>query len=190
MKKGNNTTIIEDPEAGLVVNDVISDNQESEKKKRQLKRKVVTRNIIIGILLVIIVLLFLKVFNDNDFLINRVINQEESEYVNANKDSKHIDIPVIIDTTVTKEQPYMNFCNPDTNADKFYLKYELHSRDDDSIIWESDMVEPGKKFSVDLYTLLSYESGNHYCYVKVRAFDMNTMDEKNGITNNVIITVR
>ena len=174
------------------VDDLEKIDKADEKKKKKLKRKVLIRNIIIGFLLVVIIILLLRSCGkDNDLLINRVFNTETNEFVEPEvKKSERIDIPVVIDALLTADAPYMSFYNPDTNADKFYLKYELHSRNDDSLLWESEMVEPGQKFSADIYNALGGVEGTYYAYVKVRTFEFNTLTERNGTSNNVIITIQ
>lgn len=64
-----------------------------------------------------------------------------------------IDIPVLIDTTISEDQPYMTLYNPETNADKFYLKYELYNKADDKLLYSSEMVEPGQNL-VLIYLML------------------------------------
>ena len=52
------------------------------------------------------------------------------------------------------------------------------------------MVEPGQKFSADIYNALGGVAGTYYGYVKVRTFEFNTLTERNGTSNSVIITIK
>ena len=182
-------------EACETVEDIQQMDKNDDKNRKYLKRKVLIRNVIIGVLIVIIVLLFLRIYNskDRDYLINRVFNQETNDYIENKGNDKEqeigrIDIPVLIDTTISEDQPYMTLYNPETNADKFYLKYELYNKADDKLLYSSEMVEPGQKFSANLFDVFQKE-GTYNCYMKVRTFEFGSMDERNGITNNITITV-
>lgn len=167
------------------------DLDDAEKKKKKLKRKVKARNIVIVILTVIIILLLFRSCatkdNPNPF-INRIMqfetNQEE-EYNTEQTTAPHIDIPVIGTINVSKDKKQITLYNPDTNADKYYLQYELTVGN--NTIYQSNLVKAGDKFKVNVYKLL--DKGNYEGVFKVHAFKVDTMEEVNGLNNKLVINV-
>ena len=165
------------------------DLDDAEKKKKKLKRKVKARNIVIVILTVIIILLLFRscAAKDNPF-INRIMqfetNQEE-EYNTEQTTAPHIDIPVIGTINVSKDKKQITLYNPDTNADKYYLQYELTVGN--NTIYQSNLVKAGDKFKVNVYKLL--DKGNYEGVFKVHAFKVDTMEEVNGLNNKLVINV-
>lgn len=166
------------------------DLDDAEKKKKKLKRKVKARNIVIVILTVIIILLLFRscAAKDNNPFINRIMqfetNQEE-EYNTEQTTAPHIDIPVIGTINVSKDKKQITLYNPDTNADKYYLQYELTVGN--NTIYQSNLVKAGDKFKVNVYKLL--DKGNYEGVFRVHAFKVDTMEEVNGLNNKLVINV-
>lgn len=171
------------------------------KDENKLKKKNRIKNVIIIILMIVILILLLRscIKHDNP-LINLVSQQlENSDYkTNANDvETGRIDVPIIEDVTVSEDFPYITLYNPSTNADKYYLQYELYLTEGGELLYQSNMVEPDKKFSADIIAPLktvlgdSYKSGVVYdITVKVRVYRVNDLVEVNGITNDIKINVK
>ena len=174
------------------LNELIEDNQAGTKKNKALKRKIFGKNITIFILLVIIIILLLRGCSPQEgtFDNNKIPVLERSEYIeNEVEDTKtpHIDIPLVHDIAVTKKAPYVKLYNPKTNTGKYYLQYAFYLVEGDELIYESNLVEPDYKFSVDFARLL--KKGEYDAYVKIRTFRISDLSECNGVTNNLTITV-
>ena len=181
-----------DLEYEQMIDELERDDVQSEKKKKQLKRKVIKRNIVILILLIIIILLLLKSCGADEYLVNLIPNFETSEYIDQTQPTgkiPHIDIPVVVDTIVSAQQPYIHFSNPESNKDRYYLQYEIY-RQKLQNIYQSELVQAGTKFSVNLYELFDGVPGDYSCNVKVRTFKVGTLIEVNGINNDIKVTVR
>ena len=138
-----------------VVNDLKKLDEKSEKQKKRLKRKVRVRNITIIALIVIIIILLLRSCSSgvDNALINRIPIFEDSNLVEQTTKSREIpriDIPVVTDASVSADQPYVNFYNPESNVDKYYLQYEVYD-ENAQLVYQSKIVEAGKKFSANLY---------------------------------------
>ena len=69
------------------------------------------------------------------------------------------------------------------------MQYEVYD-ENGQLIYQSKMVEAGKKFSANLYEAFSGVVGQHSCNVKVRTFKVGTLAEVNGINNDVIFNVQ
>lgn len=180
---------------GIKATDVINDADAKAKQAAKLKQKVRMRNIMIILLVIIIVILLIKFVIDKQETSplpdNPDIEFEDADYIDVKEpvieEPENIDIPVITDFKVTEYNPYVNFCNPETNKN-FYLQYEIYLNSTDEMIYQSKYVKPGKKFSVDLRKELGV--GIYDAYVKVRTFNAETMAECNGVKNNVLIEVQ
>lgn len=174
------------------LNNLEKQDKQSEEQKKRLKRKVRIRNCTIVALIVIIIILLLRSCGSDNPIINRIPILEDSDLVKQTTEPTEIpriDIPVVTDCTVSADQPYINFYNPDTNADKYYLQYEVYD-ENNQIVYQSKMVEAGKKFSADIYSAFSGVAGSYYVNVKVRTFKVGSLTEVNGINNDVVITVK
>lgn len=188
--KDTNEVALNDTEKRL--NNLKKQDKQSEEQRKKLKRKVRIRNCTIVALIVIIIILLLKSCGANNPIINRIPILEDSDLVKQTTESTEIpriDIPVVTDCIVSADQPYINFYNPDTNADKYYLQYEVYD-ENNQIVYQSKMVEAGKKFSADIYSAFSGVAGQHSCNVRVRTFKIGTLAEVNGINNSITITIQ
>lgn len=188
--KDTNEVALNDTEKRL--NNLEKQDKQSEEQRKKLKRKVRIRNCTIVALIVIIIILLLKSCGADNPIINRIPILEDSDLVKQTTESTEtprIDIPVVTDCTVSADQPYINFYNPDTNADKYYLQYEVYD-EHNQIVYQSKMVEAGKKFSADIYSAFSGVAGSYNVNVKVRTFKVGSLTEVNGINNDVVITVK
>lgn len=188
--KDTNEVALNDTEKRL--NNLEKQDKQSEEQRKKLKRKVRIRNCTIVALIVIIIILLLKSCGANNPIINRIPILEDSDLVKQTTESTEIpriDIPVVTDCIVSADQPYINFYNPDTNADKYYLQYEVYG-ENNQIVYQSKMVEAGKKFSADIYSAFSGVAGQHSCNVRVRTFKIGTLAEVNGINNSITITIQ
>lgn len=188
--KDTNEVALNDTEKRL--NNLEKQDKQSEEQRKKLKRKVRIRNCTIVALIVIIIILLLKSCGANNPIINRIPILEDSDLVKQTTESTEIpriDIPVVTDCIVSADQPYINFYNPDTNADKYYLQYEVYD-ENNQIVYQSKMVEAGKKFSADIYSAFSGVAGQHSCNVRVRTFKIGTLAEVNGINNSITITIQ
>lgn len=169
------------------------DNLEKQDvQRKKLKRKVRIRNCTIVALIIIIIILLLKSCGTDNPNVNRIPILEDSDLIQQTTESAEtprIDIPILADCTLSAENPYINFFNPETNADKYYLQYEVYD-ENGQLIYQSKMVEAGKKFSANLYEAFSGVVGQHSCNVKVRTFKVGTLAEVNGINNDVIFNVQ
>lgn len=188
--KDTNEVALNDTEKRL--NNLKKQDKQSEEQRKKLKRKVRIRNCTIVALIVIIIILLLKSCGANNPIINRIPILEDSDLVKQTTESTEIpriDIPVVTDCIVSADQPYINFYNPDTNADKYYLQYEVYD-ENNQIVYQSKLVEAGKKFSADIYSAFSGVAGQHSCNVRVRTFKIGTLAEVNGINNSITITIQ
>lgn len=175
------------------------DLDDAEKKKDKLKRRVKARNIVILILTLIIIILLLVRCSDNGVNFLKNTNVETTDFKEWNtenekkaKESGHVDVFVMGDCALNKDNPYLAFGNPKSNAGKYYLQFELYDNGSDKYFYQSDMVESTKdgdyKFSVDMTKLLS--KGTHKVLVKTRAFDYKTMSECNGASQTITVTIQ
>ena len=179
---------------GTQITELEEDAKKDEKTKKSLKGRVRRRNILIVVLLIIIIILLLKSCGNPDYAINLIPELENSEFferVDEVREIEMIDVPVSVSTNLTEVNPYYTLSNPETNKDKFYLVYEFYVRGktDEEPIYKSKYVEAGKLFSADLYEALDGVKGTHYLTVHVKAFDVQTLEEKNGIVNDIEITI-
>lgn len=192
MKESKNIDEVALSDTEKRLNNLEKQDKQSEEQRKKLKRKVRIRNCTIVALIVIIIILLLKSCGANNPIINRIPILEDSDLVKQTTESTEtprIDIPVVTDCTVSADQPYINFYNPDTNADKYYLQYEVYD-ENNQIVYQSKMVEAGKKFSADIYSAFSGVAGQHSCNVRVRTFKIGTLAEVNGINNSITITIQ
>lgn len=173
-------------------------DKQSEEKKKQLKRKVTTRNItILGLIIVIIILLLRGCGADNtaiNFLRNPDVETTDyKERDNTASEKEHVDVYVVIDTTVNASNPYLLLANPSTNRGKYYLQFELYDNGDDTYFYQSDLVEVVNEnedfiLPIDVYSLL--DAGEHKVKVVTRAYFYDSLERTNGASQTINVTVQ
>lgn len=179
--------------------DVLENQTEEDKKtKKKLKRKVVIRNICIFTLILIIILLLFKSCSINDGINFNFLGDpdtEDADYVpkNDSSDREHIDVYTLMDATVNADYPYVTIRASKTNYHKFYLLYEFYINNETSPIYTTKYIDVSEdedyKFSVDLYNLLNKKKGTYSMKVRVRAYDYDSLEEKNGASQEINVTV-
>ena len=162
--------------------------KKKDKKITKEKIKGFLKNITIIILIIIVlILLALKSCNNSRQGETQKLEIETAEYYEQTE-SKAInkdvtDIPVLNNNVkISKSKPYVNVYNPETNST--FLKYEF--TEGESVVFESKLVQPGYKFSVDLGNLL--DVGEHSVNVKITVYS-NTGEKQNGTAQNIKVTV-
>ena len=174
----------------------LEDNErEQSKKNKKLKNKVSNRNVLILILIIIIIILLLRSCSaDGSSSPATKPDLENAEYVMPDEvpDIEHVEgttaIPVISDFTVKKSYPYATLFNPESNLGYSYLSYKFTNSDTGEVIYESKLVEPGKKFSVAFGDML--EVGTYNVSVDIRSFDYTDSSiEKNGGHSDIVVTI-
>lgn len=174
----------------------LEDNErEQSKKNKKLKNKVSNRNVLIMILIIIIIILLLKSCSaDGGSSQTTKPELENAEYVLPDEvpDVEHVEgttaIPVISDFTVKKSYPYATLFNPESNSGYSYLAYKFTNSDTGEVIYESKLVEPGKKFSVAFGDML--EVGTYNVSVDIYSFDYTDPSiEKNGGHSDIVVTI-
>lgn len=171
--------------------DAEDEAREIKRKNKKLKDRVSVKKVAILVLVFIILILLLKSCSGEGGIISPIF--EDAEYVEQEKEHPdHIDgytaIPVIDDFTVSKSKPYVTLYNPETNQGYSYLKYKFTNIDTGEVIYESGLVEPGKKFSVPFGEFLEVGEYN----VKVEIFNFSYRDytkQKNGGQSEITITI-
>ena len=174
----------------------LEDNErEQSKKNKKLKNKIINRNILSLILIIIIILLLLRSCSaDSSSSPTTKPDLENAEYVQPDEvpDTEHVEgttaIPVISDFTISKKYPYATLFNPESNLGYSYLSYKFTNSDTGEVIYESKLVEPGKKFSVAFGDML--EVGKYKVSVDIYSFDYtNPSVQKNGGHSDIVITI-
>lgn len=167
------------------------DKDKADKKKdRQLtkeKIKNIFKTALILVLIAIIILLLRFKGCGNNISPNNPVEIENGQYheqtntTGVNKENS--DIPVMSSVvTISTDKPYVNLYNPESNTK--YLKYEII--ENDNVVYESKMVQPGYKYSVDLGHML--EVGTHKVNVKITVYDTDG-SSMNSTTQSMIINV-
>lgn len=171
-----------------------------EKKETEKQNNVASKvkSVIIVVLLIVIAFMFFIKAGGNNAPAdeNGLIPNEEIEYqqgelkknppITGAKDS--VALPVIEDFTVSKLQPYANLFNPTDNEGKFIIKYTFKDTKTDEIIYESDWLKAGFKYSVDFGNFL--DEGQYDVTVTVSTKDVQNYEDRNGITTKLFITVK
>lgn len=124
----------------LVIDDTNKDTQkqvdafekldkQSEKQKKRLRRKVRIRNgVIIGLIIVIIILLLRGCSSGVGVNFLKGAKTETTDFKDRDTEAvngDHVDVFVVMNATVNKDNPYLYLANSKTNVDKFYLQFEL-----------------------------------------------------------------
>lgn len=166
----------------------------SEKQQKKLKRKLRAKDLIIVILIVIIlVLLFLRACTPQPQTTTEapkiqqgtVIEKEVTPEQEVNKG--RIFAPAIPDFSVSKVDPYVNLFSPEENAGNYLLKYQFVETATGKVIYESDYLEGGFKYSVDFGSLL--DVGEYDVTVNLTTKDAVTYEDKNGTVTQIKVTV-
>ena len=168
--------------------------------KKQNNTKNVVKNIFIVILLAIIgILVFLMFQKKPDIpqkpIDNGLITEEEIKFQEGNIENNKpcsvaddgVSLPVIQDFQVSNLRPYANLFNPKENEDKFIIRYTFSDTETDEILYQSDWLKPGFKYSVPFGEI--FEVGEHFVKVTVDTKDMGDYSDKNGITTALKVTV-
>lgn len=173
-----------------IADTLIEDNEDLEKKTKQerVKKNIYKIGFIIAI--IIIIILLLRGCSGNEKEVPRILPELETaglieRQAEEVKKAPRIDIPVIQSFTVSKNQPYVDLYNPETNKGNYYLQFAFTVVGEETPFYESKFVEGGHRFSVNIGELL--EIGEYDTYVTVRSFEENSLEEKSG--DKHIITV-
>lgn len=176
----------------------LEDNERKQtKKNKKLKNKVSNRNVLILILVVIIIILLLRSCGGTPSDGGSPTSKpalETAEYIEPDEvqDVEHEEgkttMPVISDFTVSKSYPYATLFNPESNAGHSYLAYKFTNTDTNEVIYESKLVEPGKKFSVAFGELL--EVGIYNVSVDIYSYDYTDPSiHKNDGHSDIKVTI-
>lgn len=188
MQEDLSQVLLEELDDSLGAEDEAREIRRSNKK---LKEKMSVKQISIIALIIIILILLLKSCGGENGILPPIF--EDAEYVEQQKEHPdHIDgytaIPVVDDFTVSKSKPYVTLYNPETNSGYSYLKYKFTNTETGEVIYESGLVEPGKKFSVPFGEFL--EAGQYNVKVEIFNFDYKDYTkQKNGGQSEITITV-
>ncbi len=178
--------------------------EEKDRYKKKYQRKSISsmfKSILIVILIIIIILLLLRSCgNDNATTPPTTdpkgyITEEDIKYQEglvkrnppATTPEDNIAVPVIADFKVSKQQPYANLFSPEENIDKFIIQYTFVDRATGDVLYKSDWLKGGFKYSVDFGNFLNV--GTYDVTVKVRTKDASSLEDKNSVDTNLKITV-
>lgn len=171
-------------------------DSQSEKQKKRLRRKVRIRNGVILALIVVIIILLLRGCSAGvgvNWLKNA--KTETTDYVDRDTEaveSDHVDVFVVMNATVNKDNPYLYLANSKTNAGKFYLQFELYADGDDTYFYQSDMVEAeaDKDVTLPVDVFSKLDRGSHKVKVVTKAFFYDTMEQTNGGSQTITVEVQ
>lgn len=200
-KKSNKEEVITEQE--ILIKEKAQAEGEKDRYKKKYQRKSISsmfKSILIVILIIIIILLLLRSCgNDNTPTPSTTeqgyITEEDIKYQDglvkknppATTPDDNIAIPVIADFKVSKQQPYANLFSPEDNIDKFIIQYTFVDRATGDILYKSDWLKGGFKYSVDFGNFLNV--GTYDVTVKVRTKDASSFEDKNSVDTNLKITV-
>lgn len=177
-------------------------NQEQVNSTEKSNKKSVSsvlKTVIIIVLIIIIILLLLMKGKQGDngqpsgeqgVISEEQIKMQEGELKKnppASTADDGVALPVIADFSVSKTQPYANLFNPKDNEGKFIIKYVFNDLTTNKVVYESDWLEPGFKYSVDFGNFL--DVGLHEVRVNVLTKDAANYTDRNGINTKLTITV-
>lgn len=171
-------------------------DSQSEKQKKRLRRKVRIRNGVILALIVVIIILLLRGCSAGvgvNWLKNA--KTETTDYVDRDTEaveSDHVDVFVVMNATVNKDNPYLYLANSKTNAGKFYLQFELYADGDDTYFYQSDMVEAeaDKDVTLPVDVFSKLDRGSHKVKVVTKAFFYDTVEQTNGGSQTITVEVQ
>lgn len=166
--------------------------KDSEKQQKKLKRKLKAKDLVIVVLIIVILLLlFLRSCSAPPkteapkIQTGTLIEKEEVKVQPVEKG--RIFVPAILDFTVSKSEPYVTLFSPEENAGNYLLKYQFVNSETGEVIYESDYLEGGFKYSVDFGSLL--EVGEYAVTVNLTSKDAVTFEDKNGAISQIKVTV-
>lgn len=191
----------------LVIDDTNKDTQkqvdafekldkQSEKQKKRLRRKVRIRNgVILGLIIVIIILLLRGCSSGVGVNFRKGAKTETTDFKDRDTEAvngDHVDVFVVMNATVNKDNPYLYLANSKTNVDKFYLQFELYADDSDTYFYQSDLVEAKADedvvLPVDVYSKL--DKGSHKVKVLTKAYFYDSLEQTNGGSQTITVEVQ
>lgn len=95
-----------------------------------------------------------------------------------------IEIPGIDKTIITDDSPYLYLVNPERNS--VYFRYLV--RLNETILYETESIPPGKMIKVNGYDIL--KQGSYDLVFEITTFDLETGKENNGATLTALISVK
>lgn len=169
--------------------DAEGEAEEIKKKNKKLEQKAWIKKVFILVLILVIIILLIKSCGGGTA---SKPDLEKAEYIEQGSYPEHVDgytaIPVVDDFTVSKEQPYVTLYNPETNKGYSYLQYRFTDEATEKVIYESGLVEAGKKFSVAFGDFL--DVGEYDVLVEILNFDYSDHTQrKNGGQSHIVVTV-
>lgn len=172
----------------------ITTTADKRKDKTKEKRKKRTRRII-TIILIILLLLFLLLFLSertgiipNPFkpvIQNGKLFDEEDSHNKADK--KYVIMPVCQSFSVSKKKPAITIYSPVENKDKFYLYYTFSDAKTGKVIYKSNALSGGFKYSVNFKKLLPV--GKHEVIAHIGSVYVDDGKKANGTNSKISITV-
>lgn len=110
------------------------------------------------------------------------INNQNSNSISESK--SEISIPGYSQLYVDSKNCLVSLINPTSND--VYFKYIIEIND--SVIYSSNMIKPGKSLNINLFEKL--KKGTYIANFKIETYDMVTMEKYNGATQKVNIEVK
>lgn len=98
--------------------------------------------------------------------------------------AEQTEIPGYANLFVSKDSPNIPLINPENNT--VYFKYVI--KEGDTIIYETNLIEPNKMVNANLYDILIV--GEHELTFHISTYDINTQVGCNGATQTVSIIKR
>lgn len=191
----------------LVIDDTNKDTQkqvdafekldkQSEKQKKRLRRKVRIRNgVILGLIIVIIILLLRGCSSGVGVNFLKGAKTETTDFKDRDTEAvngDHVDVFVVMNATVNKDNPYLYLANSKTNVDKFCLQFELYADGSDTYFYQSDLVEAKADedvvLPVDVYSKL--DKGSHKVKVLTKAYFYDSLEQTNGGSQTITVEVQ
>lgn len=177
------------------IEDVTKEVKEVSKENKRQKRKLFFKNCLIVVLIIIIILLLMRSCSlpvKQDSITSPKIQTgelyEQKAEAEQTSSSGRIFAPAVPDFTVSKtDNPYVNLFSPEENKNNYLIKYTFTDTATGEVIYDSDYLEGGFKYSVDFASLL--DVGEYDVKVQLSSKDANTFEDKNGTVSQIVVTV-
>lgn len=104
---------------------------------------------------------------------------------NSNVSSERIDIPGYAKLSISADNPNIPLMNLDSNS--VYFVYTIV--EDGNVLLKTDAIPPNKQIDVNFYDLLNNKVGIHNTEFIIETFDIETLMQCNGATQDVEIII-
>lgn len=166
-------------------------SNQGDKKENNKKLLIAILGLLVAIIIILCILLVGKQSNkDNNLAViantEDISNDYNGDKLSKPKNDKMTTIAGYTTVFADDENPYIKLVNSEKN--NVYFKYIIRNTKSKELIFESDLIEPGKQYKWAAKENLTKE-GTYETTWSIQTFDMESLQELTSATQTVTVKI-